>query len=76
MKDLEIRGAGSILGAQQSGHMKSVGYDLYNRILSDAVETLRSKNIRPNGGFVDDQPKSSLNAVSYTHLTLPTKRIV
>ena len=72
MKDLEIRGAGSILGAQQSGHMKSVGYDLYNRILSDAVETLRSKNIRPNGGFVDDQPKSSLNASANIKLPLPS----
>ncbi len=38
MRDLEIRGAGNILGAQQHGHMEAVGYDLYLKILSEAVE--------------------------------------
>ncbi|MDR2932302.1 MAG: DEAD/DEAH box helicase, partial [Oscillospiraceae bacterium] len=37
MRDLEIRGAGNILGAQQHGHMEAVGYDLYIRLLSEAV---------------------------------------
>jgi len=37
MRDLEIRGAGSILGAQQHGHMEAVGYDLYLRLLAEAV---------------------------------------
>jgi transcription-repair coupling factor (superfamily II helicase) len=37
MRDLEIRGAGNILGAQQHGHMEAVGYDLYLRLLSEAV---------------------------------------
>lgn len=37
MRDLEIRGAGSILGAHQHGHMEAVGYDMYLRLLSDAV---------------------------------------
>lgn len=37
MRDLEIRGAGSILGANQHGHMEAVGYDLYLRLLSEAV---------------------------------------
>ncbi|MBO4354373.1 MAG: transcription-repair coupling factor [Clostridia bacterium] len=37
MRDLEIRGAGDILGARQSGHMESVGYDLYVKILNEAV---------------------------------------
>ena len=43
MKDLEIRGAGNILGAEQSGHIFSVGFDLYTRLLSNAVEDLRSQ---------------------------------
>ncbi len=43
MKDLEIRGAGSVLGAQQSGHIHAVGFDLYTRLLSDAVESLRAQ---------------------------------
>ena len=41
MKDLEIRGAGNLLGAEQSGHMESVGYDLYCKLLSEAVRNLQ-----------------------------------
>ncbi|MCH7812070.1 MAG: transcription-repair coupling factor, partial [Chloroflexi bacterium] len=37
MRDLEIRGAGNILGAEQSGHIHAVGFDLYNRLLALAV---------------------------------------
>ena len=37
MRDLELRGAGNILGAQQHGHMEDVGYDMYLRLLGDAV---------------------------------------
>ena len=37
MRDLEIRGAGDLLGAEQSGHMLSVGYDMYLKLLEDAV---------------------------------------
>ena len=43
MKDLEIRGAGNILGSQQSGHIHAVGFDLYTRLLSIAVEDLRAQ---------------------------------
>ena len=38
LSDLEIRGAGNILGAEQHGHMAAVGFDLYTRMLADAVE--------------------------------------
>jgi len=38
LSDLEIRGAGNILGGEQSGHMAAVGFDLYSRLLADAVE--------------------------------------
>ena len=37
MRDLELRGAGNILGAQQSGHMEAVGYDMYLKLLAEAV---------------------------------------
>jgi transcription-repair coupling factor (superfamily II helicase) len=37
MRDLEIRGAGNVLGAEQSGHLMSVGYDLYLKLLEEAV---------------------------------------
>jgi transcription-repair coupling factor (superfamily II helicase) len=42
MKDLEIRGAGNILGPEQSGHIGAVGFDLYCRLLSEAVEELKA----------------------------------
>ena len=45
MRDLEIRGAGNLLGAQQHGHMDSVGYDMYCKLLSDAVSTQRGETI-------------------------------
>ncbi len=37
MRDLELRGAGSVLGAEQSGHLDEVGYDLYVKLLSEAI---------------------------------------
>jgi len=40
MRDLQIRGAGNLLGAQQHGHIDSVGYDMYCRLLSEAVKEL------------------------------------
>ncbi len=40
MRDLEIRGAGNLLGAEQSGHIAAVGYDMYCRLLEDAVRDL------------------------------------
>jgi len=43
MRDLEIRGAGNILGAQQSGHIASVGYELFCQLLEDAVKELKDK---------------------------------
>ena len=43
MKDLEIRGAGTVLGHSQSGHMQAVGYDLYIRMLNSAVRDLRGE---------------------------------
>ncbi|MBE5817176.1 MAG: transcription-repair coupling factor, partial [Clostridiales bacterium] len=43
MRDLEIRGAGNILGAEQSGHIASVGYDLYCKMLADEIAMLQGK---------------------------------
>ena len=50
MRDLEIRGAGNLLGPEQSGYLMSVGYDMYLRLLNDAVleQQGRGKDIRPD----------------------------
>ncbi len=49
MRDLEIRGAGNLLGARQHGHMQAVGYDLYCKMLNEAVKNL--KGIRTGEDF-------------------------
>ena len=41
MRDLEIRGAGNLLGSEQSGHIASVGYDMYCRLLEEAVRDIK-----------------------------------
>jgi transcription-repair coupling factor (superfamily II helicase) len=43
LADLEIRGAGNILGGEQSGHMAAVGFDLYSRLLAEAVEEQKAR---------------------------------
>jgi transcription-repair coupling factor (superfamily II helicase) len=48
MRDLEIRGAGNLLGAEQSGHIAAVGFDLYSRLLEQAVRTLKQRLIATN----------------------------
>ena len=45
MRDLEIRGAGNLLGAQQHGHMESIGYDLYCKMLAEVVSEERGDEI-------------------------------
>ncbi len=44
-RDLEIRGAGNILGSEQSGHIASIGFNMYTKMLSNAVEELRTKEV-------------------------------
>jgi transcription-repair coupling factor (superfamily II helicase) len=45
MRDLEIRGAGNLLGAEQSGHIGAVGFDLYCRLLEEAVQELKGVDV-------------------------------
>lgn len=46
LRDLEIRGAGNILGAQQHGHITNVGYELYCKLLDEAVRTLKGEKVQ------------------------------
>jgi transcription-repair coupling factor (superfamily II helicase) len=47
MRDLEIRGAGNLLGAQQSGHIAAIGFDLYCQLLKRSVARLQGKKVPP-----------------------------
>ncbi len=47
MKDLELRGAGNLLGTEQSGHMMNVGYELYCKMLEEAIETAQGREPVP-----------------------------
>ena len=48
MKDLEIRGAGNLLGQEQSGNIEAVGYDLYCKMLNDAIKRLSGDETQPD----------------------------
>ncbi len=56
MRDLEIRGAGNLLGAEQSGHMEAVGYDLYCKMLNEAV-----KGMKEGGEEAEDNFETSID---------------
>jgi transcription-repair coupling factor (superfamily II helicase) len=47
MRDLEIRGAGNLLGAQQSGHITAVGFELYCQLLKQSVSALKGEKVKP-----------------------------
>jgi transcription-repair coupling factor (superfamily II helicase) len=67
MKDLEIRGAGNLLGAAQSGYINSVGFSLYTRLLAEAVEELKANRA---GKSVEELKSSRLPSPSVA-LPLP-----
>lgn len=55
MKDLEIRGAGNLLGGEQSGHIAGVGFDLYMRMVGEAVAEFR-ESLSGGGGEPEEEP--------------------
>ncbi|TQC51190.1 transcription-repair coupling factor [Rhodococcus sp. WS4] len=63
MKDLEIRGAGNVLGAEQSGHVAGVGFDLYVRLVGEAVEAFRAA--------ADGKPITTDDAPKEVRIDLP-----
>jgi transcription-repair coupling factor (superfamily II helicase) len=65
MRDLEIRGAGNILGTEQSGHITSVGYELYCRLLDNAVRSLKNEPVREPFHVGIDLPVSAFLPGSY-----------
>ena len=79
MRDLEIRGAGNILGGEQHGHMETVGYDLYIKLLGEAVSLMKGEEaVRPvdEGCLVDMQIQAHIpeDYISSTNLRLDVYR--
>lgn len=56
MKDLEIRGAGNVLGSSQSGHMEEIGYDLYVKLLNQAIKTKMGEEVEEDFDTSVDLP--------------------
>ncbi|MFL6164087.1 MAG: transcription-repair coupling factor [Jatrophihabitantaceae bacterium] len=71
MKDLEIRGAGNLLGGEQSGHIAGVGFDLYVRLVGEAVAEYRGTSTEPVNEVKVDLPVDANLPVDY----LPGERL-
>ena len=65
LKDLEIRGAGNLLGGEQSGHIADVGFDLYLRLVGEAVEEFRGDAPEPEADMRIELPVEAHLPVGY-----------
>jgi transcription-repair coupling factor (superfamily II helicase) len=76
MRDLEIRGAGNLLGSEQSGHITAVGFELYCQLLKQSVSALKGEKVKPR---VDVQIKLDFlpleKSLPETYITEPQHRI-
>ncbi len=71
--DLEIRGAGNLLGEEQTGHIAEIGYELYVKLLEEAVQEIRGEDL---GAPVDPEIKVALTAfLPETYVPDPTQRL-
>ncbi|HEX2925225.1 MAG TPA: transcription-repair coupling factor [Ruminiclostridium sp.] len=61
MRDLEIRGAGNLLGPEQHGHLETVGYEMYCKLLDEAVQELSGREVRTT----DEEMTIDLNVSAY-----------
>ena len=68
MRDLEIRGAGNLLGGDQSGHIAAVGYDLYVQMVTEAVAELKGEELRAAGR---DQARPAADGQPARRLRVP-----
>ena len=68
MKDLEIRGAGNLLGGEQSGHIAGVGFDLYMRLVGEAVADFKRMGAMPSDDDVPEVPDVKVDLPIDAHL--------
>ena len=71
MRDLEIRGAGNLLGAEQSGHITAVGFELYCQLLKQSVGALKGEKVKPRIAVLLRLDFLEMNATSDTGDRLP-----
>lgn len=72
MRDLEIRGAGNLLGSQQSGHIAAVGFELYCQLLKQSVAALKGEKVKPRVEVQVRLDFLALNPVS--EIAAPTRK--
>ncbi|MFP5488860.1 MAG: transcription-repair coupling factor, partial [Acidimicrobiia bacterium] len=65
MRDLEIRGAGNLLGESQSGHIAAVGYDLYCQMVTEAVAEMKGEPVKPPSDIKLDVPSDAYLPTDY-----------
>lgn len=63
MKDLEIRGAGDLLGGEQSGFINDIGFETYQKILDEAIEELKENEFKELYNIAEDSPKEFVKEV-------------
>ena len=68
MRDLEIRGAGSLMGAEQSGNMSAVGFDLFAQMLASAVNATREGDLKAVDGLPPALSDITVNLPGHTYL--------
>jgi transcription-repair coupling factor (superfamily II helicase) len=74
MKDLEIRGAGNLLGGEQSGHIADVGFDLYVRLVGEAVQEFRSDGVTTPDDLGEVRIELPVDA-HLPHTYIPSERL-
>lgn len=74
LRDLDIRGAGNLLGAEQSGFIHELGFDLYQKMLEETVTELKSTHFRSlfsEGGIVAEKPSGACDLVFFFDALIP-----
>jgi transcription-repair coupling factor (superfamily II helicase) len=74
MKDLEIRGAGNVLGGEQSGHIEGVGFDLYLRLVGEAVAALKGEGPEGEGEAAEIRVELPVDA-HIPHAWVPSEKV-
>jgi transcription-repair coupling factor (superfamily II helicase) len=77
MQDLDIRGAGNLLGAEQSGFIADIGFETYQKILSEAMDELRAEGVAAATETVaDDSHAQTINYLSDCHIEVDAEALL